>query len=138
MSGAPARGVRRGVAATALGAVLVVAAGCGGGGAPLTSGAARDLSARVAAVRQAAVAHDADAAHRGLTTLRLRVAALRRGDEISGERAAAVLAAAAGVDADLDLVTTTTVTTTTTTAPVRPVKPTKPENPGKGKGQGKE
>ena len=139
MSARAVRGLRHGVAASALTALLIASAGCGGSAVSVTPGAVRDLSARVTDVRRAAIAHDADAARRALESLRRRVATLRTRGEISDERAAAVLAAATRLDAHLDLVTTTTVTTTTTTTgppvvPTKPAKPEKPENPGQGKG----
>jgi hypothetical protein len=85
----------------------------------------------VPAVRAAVGARDADGAARALETLRASVARLRRSGDVTAERAAAILAAASGVEGNLVAITTTTTTTTTL-----PVPSTVPHDNGRGNGKG--
>lgn len=99
----------------ALGALLVSAltvAGCGGGAPALSEGAAGDLSARAAQVRAAAVARDRARAAGALAGLRSAVTTHRNQGQVSEERAARILAAAAEVEAQLGLLPEPTTTTT--------------------------
>jgi hypothetical protein len=113
--------------------MVAVLGACGGGGGPaVTEQGASELQTQVTAVRSAAAAHDADGAARALETLRTSVARLRRSGDVTDERAASILRAADGVEAQLVTITTTTTTTTTT----RPAPTTTPEDQGNDKGKG--
>jgi cell division septation protein DedD len=132
---------RRFLAPIVLVAGLAVLAGWGGSASPMSRAAATELQDRVAAVRTAVDARDADQAARALDDLRAAVERLRAADGISDTRAADILAAAHAVDGQLVSITTTTTTTTTTTAAPPAPPPTEPDHvkgkgPGKGKGKG--
>jgi hypothetical protein len=118
-------------------AVLVVAlaAGCGGGSSAVSAGASKELLAKVAAVREASVRHDADGARRALDDLRASVKRRQDAGEISDERAAELLAAASTVEANLVSITTTTTTTTTLPPTTKPGKGNQ-EKDGHGNGHG--
>jgi hypothetical protein len=109
---------------------------CGGAGPAVSDDASARLGAQVTAVRAAVAAHDAEAAAGALATLRRTVGRLRRSGEVSAPRAAALLAAAGDVEAQLTTITTTTTTATTTTTTTPPAPPTD-DHRGKGKVDGK-
>jgi hypothetical protein len=113
---------------------------CGGAGPAVSDDASARLGAQVTAVRAAVAAHDAEAAAEALATFRRTVGRLRRSGDVSVPRAAALLAAASDVEAQLTTITTTTTTTTTTptttTPTTRPAPPTD-DHRGKGNGKGK-
>ena len=97
-------------------AVLFSAAllsGCGGHTA-MTRDASAQLTAAVARVRAAAVAHDTATASARLDDVRKRVLLLRATGELSQAAGDRILSAADLVASDLPLASTTTSTTTTT------------------------
>jgi hypothetical protein len=97
-------------------ALALVAAACGGGGSPsLTTGAARELSTAVGTVHAAVASGDRGRAVDALATLQTTVTQLRRRSQVSADRAATILAAAASAEAELGLMPTTTTSTSTTT-----------------------
>ncbi len=76
--------------------VTLLLSACGGGGLPtMSDDAASRVHAQVTAVRDAVTARDADGAARALATLRSTVEHLRRSGDVSGAKAAEILAAAA-------------------------------------------
>jgi len=106
-------------------AMLLVLAGCGGGGGvslSMTSGAASQLQTGVDAVHAAVASGDRTQAVQALTNLQTTVTRLREQGQVSSDRAAAILGAAADVEAQLGLMPTTTTTSTTTTTPDHPPK----------------
>ena len=116
------RSARAGV--TGLAMVLVLAGCSGGGGVSLsmTSGAASQLRTGVAAVHAAVASGDRTQAVQALANLQTTVTQLRHQGQVSSDRAAAILGAAADVEAQLGLLPTTTSTSTTTTTPDHPKK----------------
>jgi hypothetical protein len=115
--------------------LAVTMAACGGGddGPTLSTRNRTELLDRVAAVRSALRAFTPDVARAELSTLRAQVAQLSDRDRISDDQSAAILSAAAAVEADLGLAPTTTTTTTTTTVPVELDKHGKPKKEKKGR-----
>ncbi|HEX4906288.1 MAG TPA: hypothetical protein VFU93_12610 [Acidimicrobiales bacterium] len=92
----------------AVGLCVAVLAACGGDD-PAVSGAARDaLAPRVAEIRALAESGAPESAALKLEELRIAVEELRAAGELSEEGARAVLEAAALVESQLDLITTTT------------------------------
>jgi outer membrane biosynthesis protein TonB len=85
----------------ALIAGAVLFAGCGSTAGEITPAASEQLVELVDAARDAAAAGEAETATGHLDALRARVAELRDADEVSGERAEAILAAADDVEARL-------------------------------------
>jgi hypothetical protein len=108
--------------------LVVLLAGCGGGGGggvtlPMTTRAAGQLQTGVAAVHAAVASGDRTQALQALANLETAVTQLRHQGQVSSDRAAAILGAAADVEAQLGLMpTTTTSTSTTTTTPEHPKK----------------
>ena len=98
-------------------ALELVAAACGGGGGgpSMTTGAARELRTAVDTVHAAVASGDRGQAVDALATLQTTVTQLRRRSQVSADRAATILAAAADVEAELGLMPTTTTSTSTTT-----------------------
>ncbi len=138
--------MRRRLAPAAAVAVLAMALfGCGGDGKSgntLSELAATDLQAKVGRVRAAASAGDRTAAGAGLAAVRSAVAQHRSQGQISEERAAGVLAAAAEVEARLSLLVPPSTSTTTTAAARRSPPATEgdrdqDDDEGKGKGEGR-
>jgi len=116
------RAARAGVTGLAM---LLVLAGCGGGGGvslSMTSGAAGQLQAGVDAVHAAVASGDRTQAVQALASLQATVTQLRHQAQVSSDRAAAILGAAADVEAQLGLMPTTTTTSTTTPTPDHPPK----------------
>jgi hypothetical protein len=118
------RAARAGVTVLVL---VVVLAGCGGGGGggvslPMTTRAAGQLQTGVAAVHAAVASGDRTQALQALANLETAVTQLRHQGQVSSDRAAAILGAAADVEAQLGLMPTTTSTSTTTTTPEHPKK----------------
>jgi hypothetical protein len=116
-------------------AMLLVVAGCGGGGGvslSMTSGAASQLRTGVDAVHAAVASGDRTQAGQALASLQTTVTQLRHQGQVSSDRAAAILGAAADVEAQLGLMPTTTTTssTTTTTTPEHPPKKEQKGGPG--------
>ncbi len=119
----------RRVAVVSVGLAAVVSLSSCGGSPGISPGISSRLQAEVGAVRAAAVSHQVSVAVTRLDQLRLQVALLRQQGQISSAKAAAILTAAAAVQAQLasvgDPATTvpTTVpgiiTTTTTPGPSR-------------------
>ncbi|MDE3205821.1 MAG: hypothetical protein KGQ66_16560 [Acidobacteriota bacterium] len=114
----------RRVATVSLGLAAAVALSSCGGSPGLSPGISSRLQAEVGAVRAAAVSHQASVAAARLDELRFQVALLRQQGQISPAKAAAILTAAAAVQAQLasvedpaTTVPTTAPGTTTTTAP---------------------
>lgn len=116
---------------TVLIVALALLAACDGGSPSISDDGAARLRSEVAAVRTAVGARDADAAARALDILRASVSHMRRSGDLSADRAATILDAAAAVDAELVSITTTT-TTTTTTVPVHAPPGKGDEEHGKG------
>ena len=129
----------RRVAVVSVGLAAVVSLSSCGGSPGISPGISSRLQAEVGAVRAAAVSHQVSVAVTRLDQLRLQVALLRQQGQISSAKAAAILTAAAAVQAQLasvgDPATTvpTTVpgiiTTTTTTAPTTGASTATPEAP---------
>lgn len=96
--------------------VVVLAAtaltGCGGDDPAVPAGAGAQLSARVAAIRQAATGGDRAAAELRLSELRRAVGELQGAGELAESTASRILARASVVEANLTSLTTTTTTTT--------------------------
>lgn len=96
-------------------AVVVLAAtaltGCGSDEPAVPAGVGTQLSARVAAIRQAATAGDRAAAELRLSELRRAVGELQDAGELAESTASRILARAAVVEANLTSITTTTTTT---------------------------
>lgn len=89
-------------------AIVSMLAGCGHGKPAISNDASKALQAKVAQVRASASAHDAPAVANELAALRAQVAELRKGDQLSAGGAQKILDAAAAVDQNLFLITTTT------------------------------
>ncbi|MEO8690030.1 MAG: hypothetical protein ABI611_17670 [Solirubrobacteraceae bacterium] len=122
-------------------AVLLAAAGCGGGG---LSGTQRDqLAARVDQAREAAAARDADGVRRALVAFRASVRAARDRDEISSDDAGRLLTGALQASRRVRAEITPAPTPATpapaaTVAPAPPAHGKKPKkDKGKAKGHGK-
>jgi hypothetical protein len=101
-------------------AMVLVLAGCSDGGGvslSMTSGAASQLRTGVDAVHAAVASGDRTQAVQALANLQTTVTQLRDQGQVSNDRAAAILGAAADVEAQLGLLPTTTSTSTTTTTP---------------------
>lgn len=116
-------------------AVVLLLAGCSGGGGggvslSMTSGAASQLRTGVDAVHAAVASGDRTQAVQALANLQTTVTQLRHQGQVSSDRAAAILGAAADVDAQLGLMPTTTSTSTTTTTPDHPSKKGPKGGPG--------
>lgn len=115
-------------------ASLLLLAACGGESGGISDETSRSLQSQVQSIRQSAQSFDPDGVARGLAELRASVAELKAQGELDDERAAEILAAAADVEAQIDVVPTTT------TAPPPP-PPDEDEDDdddkGKGNGQGK-
>jgi crotonobetainyl-CoA:carnitine CoA-transferase CaiB-like acyl-CoA transferase len=88
----------------------------------MTSGAASQLQTGVDAVHAAVASGDRTQAVQALASLQATVTQLRHQAQVSSDRAAAILGAAADVEAQLGLMPTTTTTSTTTTTPDHPPK----------------
>jgi hypothetical protein len=112
----------------------IVAAGCTSSRPALTGAASSTLVPQAAAVRAAASIPDVALARNRLARLRITVGDLRGQGQISATRAAAILASADEVDAELGVLSTTVAPPTTPPAPPAP-----PGNGGhqKGKAKGK-
>lgn len=116
-------------------AVVLLLAGCSGGGGggvslSMTSGAASQLQTGVDAVHAAVASGDRTQAVQALANLQTTVTQLRHQGQVSSDRAAAILGAAADVEAQLGLMPTTTSTSTTTTTPDHPSKKGPKGGPG--------
>ena len=119
---------------------------CGREGPELSDQAARDLAQRVQQVRAAAAAGDRNGAGAALAGLRGAVADHRSRGQLSEDRAARVLAAAADVESRLTLMPAPPPPTTRTTATAPPRRPPTTVTEGgdedgdkdRGKGDGKE
>jgi hypothetical protein len=120
--------VRR--AATVVIAALLLVASCGGEDRGVTARAARELGAKVDAIRFAAAGKDRDGAAHQLALLRTTVEELERDGALTESAATRIRAAAGEVETRLTLIPTTTTTTTTTTT----LPPPEDEH-GKGKGK---
>ncbi|MGQ0805774.1 MAG: hypothetical protein ACT4PI_18190 [Actinomycetota bacterium] len=118
---------RRGVLGIA--ASLALLAACGGASGGISEETSRSLGSQVQAVRQSAQSFDPAGVERGLAELRASVAQLKADGELDDERAAEILAAAADVEAQIDV-----VPTTTTAPPPPPVEDDDDDKKGKGKG----
>ena len=129
--------MRRVVATLAVAVAAVTLAACGGGSPPMNGDAAKELDARVTAVRTAVVARDTSGAEVALDDLRAAVGRLRRDDALSDERAAEILGAASDVGEQLVTITTTTTTTTTTVPPPPPSVDDNGDGKEHGNGNGK-
>lgn len=141
--------MRRRVATTCLAILLgsFVIGACGADDAGLSEQASTQLSQQVAALRSAASAGDGEGARAQVADLTDTVNRLVGEGQLSEGRAEEILAAAAGVDQDLALVTaTTSLPTTSPPAPLPPPPPPSPDDqgedhgkddddPGKGKGR---
>ena len=107
-------------------AMVLVLAGCSGGGGgvslSMTSGAASQLQTGVDAVHAAVASGDRTQAVQALANLQTTVTQLRHQGQVSSDRAAAIVGAAADVEAQLGLMPTTTSTSTTTTTLDHPAK----------------
>jgi hypothetical protein len=110
-----------------VGAVLA-ACGSSDNGPQLSQKGRHDLIDQVAAVRASLGGYAPDQARADLAVLREQVADLKSRNRISDDQAAAILSAAAAVEANVGLAPTTTTTTTTL-----PVKPGKGHDKEKGK-----
>jgi len=115
-------------------AAVVLIAACGSESPGLSDEASQSLQYQVGAVRQSTQSFDPAGVEQRLAELRASVAQLNEAGEVDDARAAEILAAAADVAAQIDV-----VPTTTTTAP--PPPPTfdddEDSDEGKGKGKGK-
>lgn len=120
-------------AALALAAVLVLAPACGGDGTDMTEAAAIQLDSQVQDLRQAAAGGSREAASHELADLRGLVDELSTAGELGEDRARRILAAAAEVEANLELMASTTPPTVTTTTDPPPSPTTTEEKPDKGK-----
>jgi hypothetical protein len=123
-------------------AVLLLLAGCGGGGSGISTSAGRELGAQVDALRLASHT-DRDTAAAQLARFRAELDRLRAGGQLTRAAAKRIAAAADGVESQLWLLpTTTTTTTTTTTAPPGFDRPGKGhdqrDRPGRGRDQPKD
>jgi hypothetical protein len=98
----------------------------------MTSGAASQLQTGVDAVHTAVASGDRTQAVQALANLRTTVTRLRDQGQVSSDRAAAIVGAAADVEAQLGLLATTTSTSTTTTTPDHPPKKAPKGGPGGG------
>jgi hypothetical protein len=133
MSGQSARAAVAGLA------TVLILAGCGGGsGASLamSRGAASQLRSSVDAVHAAVASGDRIQAVQALASLQTSVTQLRHQGQVSSDRAAAILGAAADVEAQLGLMPTTTTTTTTTPTTTTTTTPDHPKKGPKGGGGG--
>jgi hypothetical protein len=101
----------------------------------MTSGAAQQLGADVAAVHAAVASGDRSQAVQALATLQTAVASLRRQGQVTATKAAAILGAAVQVEAQLGSMPTTTTSTSTTTT-TTPRKGPKDKGGGGGGGGG--
>ena len=125
-------------------AVLAGLLGCGSERSALSPAAAQDLAAKVGQVRVSAAAGDQNGARTALAGVRSAVADGRGNGQISEDRAARILSAAAEVESRLGLLPSPAAATTTTTTR-RPVVQEggqdegegDEEEKGKGKGGGK-
>jgi hypothetical protein len=101
---------------------LLAAAGLAGCGSapPITAKAASELSGAVQAVRSAALAGNPSGAESDLASLQAKVNDLEKTGELTPTRAAAILAAAHTVMAQLAAFSTSTTSTSTTTTTVSP------------------
>ncbi len=97
----------------------------------MTTWASHQLSANVAAVHLAVASGNRAQVVDALATLDTTVNQLHRQGQVSADRAAAILTAAADVEAQLGLMPTTTTTSTTTTRPA-PDHPPKKDHGGGG------
>lgn len=128
-------------AALALAAVLVLAPACGADGTDMTEAAAIQLDSQVQDLRQAAAGGSREAASHELADLRGLVDELSTAGELGEDRARRILAAAAEVEANLELLATTTTPAVTTTIPAAtttdppPSPTTTEEKPDKGKNE---
>jgi hypothetical protein len=95
--------------------VVALLAACGGSADEMSNGARTRLAPLVSQVRARAISFDPNGTQRALVAVRDAVLTLRRQHAIGKDRAAAILAAVAGIEARISMVPTTT--TTTTTAP---------------------
>jgi len=119
--------------------LVLVLAGCGSGGGggvslPMTTSAASQLRTGVDAVHAAVASGDRTQALQALANLETAVTQLRHQGQVSSDRAAAILGAAADVEAQLGLMPTTTSTSTTTTTTTTPEHPKKGPKGGPGGG----
>ncbi len=139
----PGGRLRVGLATALLPAVVLAGlAGCGRERPSLSAAAAEDLAAKVSRVRMAAAAADETGARTALASVRQAVADGRGSGQISEDRAARILSAAAEVESRLGLLPDP-VPASTPTTPRRPVvqegdeKEDEEEEENKGKGKGK-
>ena len=113
-------------------------AGCGREDPAMPAGLAEDLAGRVRQVRVAAAAGDQVGARTALTGGRNAVGDGRGRGQLSEDRAAEILSAAAEVDTRLSLLPVPRPATTTTTVARRPAaeEDRKEEDEDKGRGKG--
>jgi hypothetical protein len=121
--------LERAIVGAAAGVAVLVAA-CGTDSPALSEETSRSLQYQVEAVRQSAQSFDPAGVQQRLAELRAAVAQLNEAGDIDDARAAEILAAAADVEAEIDVVPTTT------TAPPPPPPPTFADDDNKGRGNG--
>lgn len=112
--------------------LVVLLAACGSESSGLSDEASQNLQYQVEAVRQSAQSFDPAGVEQRLAELRALVARLNEEGELDDERAAEILAAAADVEAQVDVVPTTT----TAPPPPPPDEDEDDEDKGNGKGKG--
>lgn len=103
---------------------VMLLAACGGDAPGINEETSQRLQYQVEAVRASAQSFDPAGVEQRLAELREAVAQLKSEGELDDERTAEILAAAADVEARIDLVPTTTTTTTTAPPPPPPPPPT--------------
>lgn len=107
--------------------IVGVLGGCGGTSSGIGDTASRSLEPRIAEVRAAAEAGQADAVRAKLAEIRAEVATLRERGNLSEAGAARVLGAVAGVEAQLPLITKTTTPPRPSTTLPRTTATTQPD-----------